>query len=455
MRTEPRPPFTKRLRPGHWFALDVAVAAILAIIFFGAFFKGGDLRGFPAANWPMRAGIAGLLAVVTSVPVAFRRRRPVAALIGVLAASVLTSAVYTVRAQPTFVAIALVLFVVAATSRRKVSVAALAGVLGLLAVENIGPRGGSLGGGIVPVGLFVCIAWTIGYAARQRRSYAVRLRQQAASSAVTEERLRIARELHDVVAHSMTVVAVQASFGHHVIDTQPAQARAALGAIQTTSREALTEMQRLLGVLRQADPAAGPGAGGGADGAASRDPDLTGQRDLDTAPGRYPGAVGREQPGPPLLPAPGLADLDRLVARTADAGVRVSLRREGTSRDIPAGIDLSAYRIVQEALTNVVKHAGATRCDVTIDYADDHLCIDVADDGPGGMTGAAPGAARRAETGPGWHAADGAGPASHGGHGLIGMRERVNLYRGEFSAAPRPGRGFRVTARLPLTGGAR
>ncbi len=471
MRTEPRPPFTKRLRPGHWFALDVALAALLALVLFG-FLRNPSLRGFPGAGGPARQGFALLLAVATCVPVAFRRRHPVAALTGVLAASLLTSAVYPLRTQPTFVAIALVLFVVAATNRRKVSVAALAAVLGLLAFENLIPPAGPIGGGIVPMDLFVCIAWTIGYAARQRRSYAARLQQQAASSAVTEERLRIARELHDVVAHSMTVVAVQASFGHHVIDTQPAQARAALDAIQTTSREALTEMQRLLGVLRQADPGTTvPGSPGSAGVTGSRGPDVAGQQGPGAANGRHRGGADSEQPGPPLLPAPGLADLDRLVARTADAGVRVNLSRKGTRKDIPAGIDLSAYRIVQEALTNVVKHAGATTCDVTIDYAGDHLCIDVADDGPGGLTAAAgaasaaaavPAAARGAETGPGWqpgpHPADGAdtgaGFAGSGGHGLIGMRERVHLYRGEFSAAPRPGRGFRVTARLPLTGGA-
>ena len=464
MRTEPRPPFTKRLRPGHWLVLDIAVAAMLAVLLFGAFFRTAGLHGFPAANWLLRLSIAALIALVTCVPVALRRRHSIAALIGVLVASVLASGLYPDRAQPTFVAIALVLFVVAATNRRKVSVAALAVVLGLLAVENIFRSHGSLGGDIVAVDLFVGIAWTIGYAARQRRSYAARLQQQAASSAVTEERLRIARELHDVVAHSMTVVAVQAGFGHHVIDTQPAQARAALGAIQTTSREALTEMQRLLGVLRQADPAAAaaPGAPGGSEATGRQNSGGAGPHDRDQAGGRYPDAAGGrrpaaagEQPGPPLLPAPGLADLDRLVARTADAGVRVSLWRKGSCTDIPAGIDLSAYRIVQEALTNVVKHAGATTCDVTIDYAGDHLCIDVVDDGPGGTGVPPPGAARAADTGPGWPATCGAGLPSHGGHGIIGMRERVNLYHGEFSAAPRPGRGFRVTARLPITGGAR
>ena len=134
--------------------------------------------------------------------------------------------------------------------------------------------------------------------------------------------------------------------------------------------------------------------------------------------------------------------------------MRVSLKRQGSSRDIPAGIDLSAYRIVQEALTNVVKHAGATSCDVTINFGDDHLSIEVIDDGPGGVIAAVP-AARGAGTGDGGCTAADGGLAGHGGHGIIGMRERVHLYRGEFSAAPRPGQGFRVTARLPLADGTR
>ena len=148
---------------------------------------------------------------------------------------------------------------------------------------------------------------------RQRRRYAVRLQDEAASKAVAEERLRIARELHDVVAHSMSVIAVQAGYGQYVIDTQPADARNALGAIQATSREALDEMRRMLGALRQADETA---AAARADGGA---PAAPGQRDLQSAP---------------LFPAPGLADLDRLLARTASAGVRVDVTRCGEPREL-------------------------------------------------------------------------------------------------------------------------
>jgi len=219
---------------------------------------------------------------------------------------------------------------------------------------------------------------------------------------VTEERLRIARELHDVVAHSMTVVAVQAGFGEYVFDTDPSQARTALGNIQHVTREALSDMQRLLGVLRQ---------------------DGTGQ----------PGAAA---PGPArqlqLAPAPGLADLERLVSTTAGAGVRVDLTRAGDRRDIPAAIDQSAFRIVQEALTNVVKHSGASTCRVTVGYERTCLCVEITD--PGGE-GTAP-----RDT----------ASANGTGHGILGMRERVSLCGGKFTAGPLSSRGFQVVARFPL-----
>jgi signal transduction histidine kinase len=281
----------------------------------------------------------------------------------------------------------------------------------------------------------------IGYSVGQRRSYAARLQQQAMDNAITAERLRIARELHDVVAHSMTVVAVQAGFGEYVFDRQPGEARAALAAIQTVTSEALADMQRMLGALRQAgggmadDAVPGPAAG------------------VATAPIQAPAAA-------PLAPAPGLADLDRLVAGTAGAGIRVEVMRTGPARAIPAGIDLSAFRIVQEALTNVVKHSGADRCLVRIVDGAGQLCVEITDPGQrpvpapaaGARAVAMAGAPAPAVAGPGGGARAGLAP---GGHGIAGMRERVSLCGGEFAAGPLPGRGFRVTARFPLPGGAR
>ena len=206
------------------------------------------------------------------------------------------------------------------------------------------------------------------------------------------------------------MVAVQAGFGEYVFDQEPAQAREALGAIQHVTREALADMQRLLGVLRQ---------------------DGTGQP-LDGQP------AGGQEPARQLqlAPAPGLADLDRLVSTTAGAGVRVNVTRTGEHRDVPAGIDQSAFRIVQEALTNVVKHSGATACRVDVGYERAGLSVEVTDHGGGPAAGRARSLAAREPNGT--------------GHGILGMRERVSLCGGEFTAGPLPERGFRVAARFPL-----
>jgi signal transduction histidine kinase len=295
-----------------------------------------------------------------------------------------------------------------------VALAGLCGSLALMGIQSVVlhfDRHGS--GNALAASLVLVVCWLAGYMARQRRAYAARLRQQVADSAVMQERLRIARELHDVVAHSLTVAAVQAGFAEYVFDRQPDQARSALAAIQTVTREALADMQRMLGALRRG----GPGEAG--------------------------------QPAA-LAPAAGLADLDRLVAGTAGAGVRVQVRQHGQARAIPAAIDLSAFRIVQEALTNVVKHSGADSCQVSIGYADDGLAVEITDPGglssrvAAGLAGSAAGLAR----GPG-QGADGPG------HGIAGMAERVSLCGGDFTAAPLPGRGFRVAARFPLPGGDR
>jgi signal transduction histidine kinase len=190
----------------------------------------------------------------------------------------------------------------------------------------------------------------------------------------------------------MSVVAVQAGVGRYVIDANPAEAARALAAIETTSKAALREMRQLLGMLR------------------------------DGTPGE-------------MLAAPGLADIPELAGR---AGVRVEVAVHGTPRDLPAGMDLAAYRIVQEALTNVVKHARTDRGRVVVSYTADAVTIEVTDDGAGASRG--PGDGQGGEPGE--------GPAA--GHGLVGMRERVALYGGEFSAGPLPGRGYRVSVRLPV-----
>jgi signal transduction histidine kinase len=191
-----------------------------------------------------------------------------------------------------------------------------------------------------------------------------------------------------MIAHSIGVIAIQAGVGSRVIDTQPAEARNALTTIEATSREALAGLRRTLVALRK--------------------PETEGPAD----------AAPRE-------PAPGIADLDRLVNSASDAGVRAEVRWRGERGPLPSDIDLAAFRILQEALTNVVRHAGTDTCRVTVERRDGELFLDVEDDGRGGL------------------------PAGTG-FGLVGMRERVALLEGRFTAGPRPEGGFRVTALLPV-----
>ena len=253
---------------------------------------------------------------------------------------------------------------------------------------------------VISNALLIAAVWLLGHFVGVRRVYVRQLeertaeleqaREELARRAVIEERLRLARELHDVVAHAMSVIAVQSGVGAHVANTQPEEAAKALVAIEATSRAALEELRRLLGVLRQ-----------------------------------------EHEPQGDLAPVPGLADLDSLLAEVTKAGLAVKLRVNGTRPPLPAGVDLSAYRIVQEALTNVVKHAGPARAQVVVGYRDQDVTVEVTDDGRGAVASAGDGRAGS-------------------GHGLIGMRERVAAFGGDLEVGPRPGGGFRVAARLPL-----
>jgi signal transduction histidine kinase len=478
-----RPPLTKRLSPRHWAALDYVVGAVFGLILFTTIRRGvvaaiespyGRVPYRPLVlTWPL----AIFLVLMAVVAVGMRRRRPTVMLGVLLAGSVIVTTLTgpKIGALTYFLPVAYVLYLVAATyehrrAAARVLIAVFATLLADAVLLHLTRGDADPNSGLVSAALCVIIAWFTGYIVRQRRRYALRLQDEAASKAVAEERLRIARELHDVVAHSMSVIAVQAGYGQYVIDTQPADARNALGAIQATSREALDEMRRMLGALRQADEtdqrdaaragsAPGTGAGHPAGDAAG------------DAPGDAPGDAGPAAKAPagsaPLSPAPGLAELDRLISRTARAGVRVDVTRCGQPRDLPASIDLSAYRIVQEALTNVVKHARTNSCRVLIGYGQDELILEVTDNGAGlsAMTGAGvPGrslALAGASQGGGGRAAETGGavlPAVNiggSGHGIIGMRERVSLLGGEFSAGPLPGYGFQVSAHIPLPAEAR
>jgi signal transduction histidine kinase len=408
-----RPPLSMRFNDRAWTRVDWALAAFCAFLVYATMIKGRGIHDFPVSLVPTGFWAPPLLALLVAVPVGLRRRDPVGAFLLALVGCVLIIATGGQISRGAFLALALVLFTVAATRTRTVAVVSLAASLVLLVVEGfILSAAGTGSGPATGVALILIIAWILGVSAQQRRAYTARMREQVATAAVTEERLRIARELHDVVAHSMTVAAVQAGFGEYVFDTEPAQARAALGNIQHVTREALSDMQRLLGVLRQ---------------------DGTGQTGAEAADGQ-PGEG--QEPGLArplqLAPAPGLADLERLVSTTAGAGVRVALTRTGAHRDIQAAIDQAAFRIVQEALTNVVKHSGASTCQVIVGYEPDSLTVEITDPGGAGTAGR------------GQHAADGTG------HGILGMRERVTLCGGEFTAGPRPGHGFEVIAHFPL-----
>jgi signal transduction histidine kinase len=281
---------------------------------------------------------------------------------------------------------------IAATRTRAVSVTGLAMIGACLLIPG-SPGGLDLGPFRGGVAVVTVIAWLIGHSIRQAQARAELLRAQAAAQTVMAERLRIARELHDIVAHSIGIIAIQAGAGRRVFDTRPAEARDALAAIEATSRETLSGLRRMMTGLRRAEPGPGPGQA-------------------------------------PLGPAPGLADMERLAAMTLEAGVKVEVDWRGSREPLPADIDLSAFRIIQEAVTNVVRHAGTGQCQVVIGQQDGQLSIEVTDSGRGGS-------------------------AAGTGYGITGMRERAALLGGDFSAGPCPGGGFRVAARLPVPAPAR
>ena len=250
-------------------------------------------------------------------------------------------------------------------------------------------------GAVFWITLFVTAAWLAGFTISHQARQTERLKELAAQlkaqqgrmaeEAVQEERSRIARELHDVVAHHVSVMTVQAGAVRRLLTPDQQREREALMTVEETGRKALTEMRRLLGVLKQGEAPA------------------------------------------PLSPQPGLATLDALLVQVRDAGLPVELAVEGDPVELPPGVDLSAYRIVQEALTNALKYAGPARAWVLVRYGEKDVTLEIANDGTS-------------------DSASGNG----GGHGLVGMRERVAVYGGELESGPRAGGGFAVRARLPI-----
>ncbi|GAA5081207.1 signal transduction histidine kinase [Thermocatellispora tengchongensis] len=389
--TPPRPLLARRLTWRELVALDAAgaVAYTLALL--------ATIRAAPGLpDWATPLIVAAL-----GPPLAVRRLWPRPVFAVVLAASGV--ALWHGLIGDPLIAAAFALYAVAldAPRRRREPTLLIGAVsLGIVLVGSVGVGTRAPGPPEAPVPQGPAVAllglavlggtWTVGRAVRERRAYAARAAEQLAYRAVTEERLRIARELHDVVSHTLSLIGVKAAIANHVADSRPEEVRDALRVIETTSREALTEMRHMLGILRAG--ATAPAAG----------------------------------PEPELGPQPGLAGLAELAERAAQAGVRVEMDVRGAA-GLPEGVELTVYRIVQEAVTNVVRHAAPARCHVLIDGGEEGMTIVVRDDGPG---------ERRL-------------PAAPPGHGLIGMRERVAMYGGSFAAGPHPEGGFQVTATLP------
>jgi len=366
--------------------------------------RGG--RGIPREMLPFgrpesTPTAAYLLVALCILPLAFRRRYPIAVLAVIAGATTL----YQLAGYPPTMAmvgmlVALYTVGTLVDRRRLILWASVLG--GLVVVTGVAPWGETMfWADLARTFSMLAVAAAIGDATRNRRAYiaeveqraaeAERTREEEAARRVDEERLRIARELHDITAHSLSIVAVQSGAALHVLDTDPAAARGALIAIRETSCAALNELRAILGVLR---------------------------------------GSGEAREGAPLAPTPGLSRVGDLVGPLRDAGLSVDLATPENTDPLPAFVDSSAYRIVQEALTNVLRHAGTAKVRVTLLRDEDTLSIEVIDDGAGGTAAA----------------------TVVDGHGIAGMRERALALGGTFGAGPVQGGGWRVAAVLPLSG---
>ncbi len=376
----------------HWFdAVIVVVATVAAaeVVFRLDESDGHHLHG---TTWLMAAW-----ASLFVLPLLARRRFPFGAPAAVFAIGLVgsiwngTLAVYT---GANFFGVLAAVFLFGMLFERERSPIGLA--IGLAAaglVVHNDPKGGL--GDFAFICIAFSIAWLAGLAlgsqlrtaasAIERAERAEKERELRALAAVADERARIARELHDIVGHSVSVMTVQASAVRRLLREDQEREREALLTVEETGRAALGEMRRLVGVLR------------------------------------------RPEEAPALVPQPSLEYVDKLVEQTREAGLPTELRLEGTPAELPQGIDLTAYRFVQEGLTNALKHANAKQAEVVVRYDNGSVELIVRDDGSG----------------------DGAGGGS--GHGLVGIRERVAVYGGELAAGPRPGGGYELRARLPVT----
>ncbi|RSS82777.1 sensor histidine kinase [Streptomyces sp. WAC06614] len=373
-------------------------------------------------NWPDPYGYwrdtdvwAYALLAAVYLPLALRRRAPVV-VFGWTAACVLTYFTLGYYHVVVVCGTGLALYTVAALCPRRTSVRCAGIALGVLlwGTRLAEPGIGALSVAFVTVTTVVC--WVAGDGSRRLAERGERLavltrqlreeQEERSRQAVAEERLRMARELHDVIAHHVSVISVQTGLARYVFASDPDTARGALETIAGSSQEAMAEMRRMLVVLRH----------GGSEG-----------------PDALTAAGGTPAPDPGLGPAPGLGRLAELARRVRAAGVEVPLTVTGTPYALQAGADLCAYRVVQEALTNVLKHAPtATRAAVLVAYGPGEVRVTVTDDGQQPFS---------------------VSPSPQPGHGLIGMRERVTIYGGTVTAGPGPHGGFEVRLTLPVTGG--
>jgi signal transduction histidine kinase len=385
-----------RLRQlGKTYWLD---ALIVAGIAFSLYVVVKDQGKYPdhGPEGPLWLDVLIVLAFFT--PLFFRRRFPVAAPATAAIIVALTSFLDHTLAQNNFFFFLAALGISALfgmQADRRMAVGGLLLIYVVSVVINANDPKGSFWDDFIWSVITFTVVWTVGFAlggrlreadvAKRLALQAEQEREEQAHLAVAEERARIARELHDVVGHSVSVMTVQAAAVRRLLEPDQEKEREALMVVEQTGREALAEMRRMVGVLR------------------------------------------RPEEAPALAPQPSLEHLDQLVANTREAGLPVEVRIEGTPTQLPAGVDTTAYRIVQEALTNAVKHANADRAEVVVRYGNGTVELIVSDDGRGND--------------------DGGGS----GHGLVGMRERVSVYGGELEAGPQAGGGFRLRATLPVT----
>ena len=386
-------------RVSAWLVPTTLIAAgVLDLSTSGALSSQSTNASFPGPAW-----LQAVCLTVICLPLFWRHRSPVAVLVSVL---VLTGAYtfvfYGFAQQPPiepFLVILVAIFAMAtSTEGRGLVVGTAFAAIVLVPTALISNIAGQAAGDVYPAVLFGALTWLVGRLVYRQRAVAFDERARAnriemeqddrRRAAVADERARIARDLHDVVAHSLSVIVVQAAAERWSLADGEGETAEVLESIEATGRQAMIELRRMLGVLRTTDGDA------------------------------------------PLSPQPGLANLDDLVEQVERSGLSVALRREGSAAQLPPGIELSAFRVIQEALTNVVRHAHATHVDVCVRTTSRAVEIDVIDDG------------------------DASGSDGPSGFGLVGMRERASVYGGRVVAGPVPdGPGYRVSLVLPLESG--